>query len=129
MWNSLSEPLGCRGQSIPTPSNPTLTTSLTALTQLLDDCSSASTTIKKMLHPCLITTIDRALEILDYIIKCQNTAELVLIFLHSTFLVLQQQLGPEFIGKTVQELLNIYTRYISCWKNKTFQHFYYVFIS
>lgn len=110
MIGSLSEPLGAQGQ--PVPSDSTILMTIPSLTQLLEDCSSSSTTIKKMLHSNLKPSIDRSLELLPYLIRYHNVCEVVLNFLHSVFLVLQQQLGPEFTQTAVQGMLQIYTRYI-----------------
>ncbi|XP_043495290.1 exportin-6-A [Polistes fuscatus] len=108
MVGSLTEPLGARGQSL--PSDSTILTIVPSLTQLLEDCSSSSTTVKKMLHSNLKPSIDRSLELLPYLIRYHNICEVVLNFLYSVFLVLQQQLGPEFTQSAVQEMLQIYTR-------------------
>ncbi|XP_066594212.1 exportin-6 [Prorops nasuta] len=108
MVAALSESLGTLGQAV--PSDSTISMTVPPLTQLLEDCSSSSTTIKKMLHICLETVINRVLELLPCCIRTQSTCEALLSFLHSTFLVLQQQLGPEFTQNAVQTLLQIYTR-------------------
>lgn len=111
MVSTLSAPLGSEGQ--PVPSESTISMTIVPLTQLLEDCSASSTTIKKMLHSCLRSTINRTLELLPYMIRCQGVCELLLTFLHSVFSVLQQQLGPEFTQNAVQGILHIYTRYIT----------------
>ncbi|XP_026671762.1 exportin-6-B isoform X2 [Ceratina calcarata] len=108
MISTLSTPLGSEGQPVPSESSISIT--VVPLTQLLEDCSASSTTIKKMLHSCLGPTINRILELLPYTIRCQSICEILLSFLHSVFSVLQQQLGPEFIQNAVQGMLHIYTR-------------------
>ncbi|KAI4499252.1 hypothetical protein M0802_005512 [Mischocyttarus mexicanus] len=108
MVGSLSEPLGAQGQ--PLPSDSTILMIVPSLTQLLEDCSSSSTTVKKMLHSNLKSSIERSLEFLPYLIRYHNICEVVLNFLYSVFLVLQQQLGPEFTQTAVQGMLQIYTR-------------------
>lgn len=108
---ALSAPLGVQGQ--PVPSESTISTAVTPLTQLLEDCASSSTTIKKMLHSYLESVISRTLELLPYVIRCQSICEVLLGFLHSAFSVLQQQLGPEFMQNAVQGMLQIYTRFVS----------------
>lgn len=108
MIGALAEPLGTQGQSV--PSDSTILMTVPSLTQLLEDCSSSSTTVKKMLHSNLKPSIDRSLELLPYLIRCHNVCEVLLNFLHSVFLVLQQQLGPEFTQTAVQGMLQIYTR-------------------
>lgn len=65
-----------------------------------------------MLHECLEQTINRTLELLPHFIRHQSTCEALLSFLHAAFLVLQQQLGPEFTQNAIQGMLQIYTRYI-----------------
>lgn len=107
---ALSAPLGMQGQ--PVPSESTISIIVMPLTQLLEDCASSSTTIKKMLHSCLESIINRTLELLSYVIRCQSICELLLSFLHSTFSVLQQQLGPEFMQNAVQGMLQLYTRFV-----------------
>lgn len=104
---ALSESLGMQGQPVPLES--TISITIMPLTQLLEDCASSSTTIKKMLHSCLEPIINRTLELLSYVIRCQIICE-VLGFLHSAFSVLQQQLGPEFMQNAVQGMLQLYTR-------------------
>lgn len=108
MISTLSTPLGLEGQ--PVPSESTISITIVPLTQLLEDCSASSTTIKKMLHSCLGSTINRTLELLPFMIRCQSVCEVLLRFLHSVFSVLQQQLGPEFTQNAVQGMLHIYTR-------------------
>lgn len=108
MVSTLSIPLGLEGQLAPSES--TISMTVVPLTQLLEDCSASSTTIKKMLHSCLGSTINRTLELLPYMIRCQSVCEILLSFLHSVFSVLQQQLGPEFTQNAVQRMLYIYTR-------------------
>ncbi|XP_015438006.1 PREDICTED: exportin-6 [Dufourea novaeangliae] len=108
MVSTLSTPLGSESQ--PIPSESTISMTVVPLTQLLEDCSSSSTTIKKMLYSCLGSTINRTLELLPYMIRCQSICEILLSFLHSVFSVLQQQLGPEFTQNAVQGMLHIYTR-------------------
>ncbi|XP_024220369.1 exportin-6-A isoform X1 [Bombus impatiens] len=108
MVSTLSIPLGLEGQLAPSES--TISITVVPLTQLLEDCSASSTTIKKMLHSCLGSTINRILELLPYMIRCQSVCEILLSFLHSVFSVLQQQLGPEFTQNAVQRMLYIYTR-------------------
>lgn len=108
MISTLSTPLGLEGQ--PVPSESTISITIVPLTQLLEDCSASSTTIKKMLHSCLGSTINRTLELLPFMIRCQSICEVLLRFLHSVFSVLQQQLGPEFTQNAVQGMLHIYTR-------------------
>lgn len=110
MVSTLSTALGVEGQ--PVPSESTISVTVVPLTQLVQDCSSSSTTIKKMLHSCLGSTINRALELLPYMIRCQSVCEILLSFLHSVFSVLQQQLGPEFTQNAVQGILHIYIRYV-----------------
>ncbi|KAL6260200.1 hypothetical protein P5V15_007735 [Pogonomyrmex californicus] len=105
---ALSAPLGMQGQ--PVPSESTISITIMPLTQLLEDCASSSTTIKKMLHSCLESIINRTLELLSYVIRCQSICEVLLSFLHSAFSVLQQQLGPEFMQNAVQGMLQLYTR-------------------
>lgn len=107
---ALSAPLGMQGQSVPLES--TISITIMPLTQLLEDCASSSTTIKKMLHSCLESIINRTLELLSYVIRCQIICEVLLGFLHSTFSVLQQQLGPEFMQNAVQGMLQLYTRFV-----------------
>lgn len=106
---ALSESLGMQGQPVPLES--TISITIMPLTQLLEDCASSSTTIKKMLHSCLEPIINRTLELLSYVIRCQIICE-VLGFLHSAFSVLQQQLGPEFMQNAVQGMLQLYTRFV-----------------
>nr|XP_031828548.1 exportin-6-B isoform X2 [Nomia melanderi] len=108
MVSTLSTPLGSEGQ--PVPSESAIAITVVPLTQLIEDCSSSSTTIKKMLHSCLGSTINRTLELLPYMIRCQSICEILLSFIHSVFSVLQQQLGPEFTQNAVQGMLHIYTR-------------------
>ena len=48
MISTLSTPLGLEGQ--PVPSESTISMTVVPLTQLLEDCSASSTTIKKILH-------------------------------------------------------------------------------
>ncbi|XP_076289185.1 exportin ellipsoid body open isoform X2 [Lasioglossum baleicum] len=108
MVSTLSTPLGSENQ--PVPSESTIAITVVPLTQLIEDCSSSSTTIKKMLHSCLGSTINRTLELLPYMIRCQSICEILLSFLNSVFSVLQQQLGPEFTQNAVQGMLHIYTR-------------------
>ncbi|EFN86338.1 Exportin-6 [Harpegnathos saltator] len=105
---TLSAPLGMQGQ--PMPSESTISITILPLIQLLEDCASSSTTIKKMLHSCLESIINRTLELLPYVIRCPSICEVLLSFLHSAFSVLQQQLGPEFTQNAVQGMLQIYTR-------------------
>ncbi|EZA61560.1 Exportin-6 [Ooceraea biroi] len=105
---ALSTPLGIQGQAVPSES--TISITVMPLTQLLEDCASSSTTIKKMLHSCLESIINRTLELLSYVIRCQSICEVLLRFLHSAFSVLQQQLGPEFTQNAVQGMLQLYTR-------------------
>lgn len=107
---ALSAPLGMQGQ--PVSSESTISITIIPLTQVLEDCASSSTTIKKMLHSCLESIINRTLELLSYVIRCQNICELLLSFLHSAFSVLQQQLGPEFMQNAVQGMLQLYTRFV-----------------
>jgi hypothetical protein len=107
---ALSTPLGMQGQAVPSESIISIT--VTPLIQLLEDCASSSTTIKKMLHFCLEPIINRTLELLSYVIRCQNVCEVLLNFLHSAFSVLQQQLGPEFTQNAVQGMLQLYTRFV-----------------
>lgn len=107
---TLSAPLGMPEQ--PVPSESTISMTVIPLTQLLEDCASSSTTIKKMLHSCLESIINRTLELLPYVIRCQSICEVLLSFLHSAFSVLQQQLGPEFTQNAVQGILQIYTRFV-----------------
>lgn len=108
--SALSTSLGIQGQ--PVPSESTILITITPLNQLLEDCASSSTTIKKMLHSCLESIINRTLELLPYVIRCQSICEVLLSFLHSAFSVLQQQLGPEFTQNAVQGMLHIYTRLV-----------------
>lgn len=108
MVAGLSEPLGHQGQ--PIPPEPLVSSAITAMKQMLEDCCSSSSTIKKMLHTCLETTVNRVLELLPHLIRSQVTCETLMSFLHATFLVLQQQLGPEFTQNAVQGMLHIYTR-------------------
>ncbi|XP_020297915.1 exportin-6-B [Pseudomyrmex gracilis] len=105
---ALSSPLGMPGQSVPSES--TISITIMPLIQLVEDCASSSTIIKKMLHSCLESIINRTLELLSYVIRCQNICEVLLSFLHSAFSVLQQQLGPEFMQNAVQGMLQLYTR-------------------
>ncbi|XP_034945488.1 exportin-6 isoform X2 [Chelonus insularis] len=105
--STLSEPLKQPDQSIPIGTN--VTTAISSLKQLLEDCCSSSTTIKKLLHQCLEPTIHQILELLPQLIHSQHTAEHIMSFLHALFLVLQHQLGPEFTQITVQAMLHIYT--------------------
>jgi len=107
---ALSAPLGMQGQPVPLES--TISVTIMPLTQLLEDCASSSTTIKKMLHSSLESIINRALELLSYVIRCQVICEVLLGFLHSAFSVLQQQLGPEFMQNAVQGMLQLYTRFV-----------------
>jgi len=107
---ALSTSLGMQGQAVPSESIISIT--VTPLIQLLEDCASSSTTIKKMLHFCLEPIINRTLELLSYVIRCQNVCEVLLNFLHSAFSVLQQQLGPEFTQNAVQGMLQLYTRFV-----------------
>ncbi|XP_011308703.1 exportin-6 [Fopius arisanus] len=106
MISTLSSPLGGLGHQI--PSDVTISTSITPLKQLLEDCCSSSTSIKKLLHECLQETITRALEILPHVVRSQ-ACESLMHFLHSVFHVLQQQLGAEFIQGAVQGMLQIYS--------------------
>ncbi|XP_043273966.1 exportin-6 [Venturia canescens] len=108
MVMALSEPLGHHGQTIPSES--TVSSAIVPITQMLEDCCSSSSTIKKMLHSCLEATVNRVLELLPHLIRSQSTCENLMSFLHATFLVLQQQLGPEFTQNAVQGMLLIYTR-------------------
>lgn len=107
---ALSAPLGMQGQ--PVPSESVISITIMPLIQLLEDCASSSTTIKKMLHACLESIINRTLELLTYVIRCQSICEALLCFLHSAFSVLQQQLGPEFTQNAVQGMLQLYTRFV-----------------
>lgn len=111
MVSTLSSSLGSEGQ--PVPSESTISITVVPLTQLLEDCSSSSTMIKKMLHSCLGSTVNRILELLPYMIRCQSICEILLSFLHSVFSVLQQQLGPEFTQNAVQGILHIYTKCVT----------------
>lgn len=113
---SLSAPLGVQGQ--PVPSESIISITIMPLIQLLEDCASSSTTIKKMLHSCLETIINRTLELLSYVIRCQSICEALLSFLHSVFSVLQQQLGPEFTQNAVQGMLQLYTRFVHFYKKQ-----------
>lgn len=105
---TLSEPLGVEGQSMPPDS--IVSSSVINLKQLLDDCSSSSTIIKKLVHSSLEQSVKRILELLPHFIRNQGTSETLLCFLHTAFLVLQQQLGAEFTQNAVQEMLHVYTR-------------------
>lgn len=107
---ALSSPLGMPGQSVPSES--TISITIMPLIQLVEDCASSSTIIKKMLHSCLESIINRTLELLSYVMRCQNICEVLLSFLHSAFSVLQQQLGPEFMQSAVQGMLQLYTRFV-----------------
>lgn len=107
---ALSEPLGMQGQ--PVPSESIIPITFLPLIQLVKDCASSSTIIKKMLHSCLESIINRTLELLPYVIRCPSICEALLSFLHSAFSVLQQQLGPEFMQNAVQGMLQIYTRFV-----------------
>ncbi|XP_015597326.1 exportin-6-B isoform X2 [Cephus cinctus] len=108
MVGALSEPLGQLGR--PAPPETTVSTAVITLKQLLEDCCSSSTVIKKLLHVCLESTVNRTLELLPEMVRCQGTCEMLLGFLHAAFRVLQQQLGPEFTQNAVQGMLHIYTR-------------------
>ena len=108
---ALAEPLGVEGQ--PVPSESAVSTAVIPLKQLLEDCSSSSTMIKKLVHASLEQTVKRILELLPHLIRNQGTSETLLSFLHTAFLVLQQQLGPEFTQNAVQEMLHIYTRFVT----------------
>ncbi|KAK0179050.1 hypothetical protein PV327_007876 [Microctonus hyperodae] len=103
-----SQPLGQQGESIPSEVNVSI--AVTTLKQLLEDCCSSSTTVKKLLHQCLDVTINRVLELLPHLIRSQKTCEALMSFLNATFMVLQQQLGAEFTQNAVQGMLHIYTR-------------------
>ncbi|EZA62954.1 Exportin-6-B, partial [Ooceraea biroi] len=96
------------GQAVPSESP--ISIMVMPLTQLLEDCASSSMTIKKMLHWCLESIINRTLELLSYVIRCQSICEMLLSFLHSAFSVLQQQLGSEFTQNAVQGMLQLCTR-------------------
>ncbi|XP_012277726.1 exportin-6-A [Orussus abietinus] len=108
MVAALAEPLGPQGHAV--PSEAAIIAALVPLKQLLEDCCPPSTAIKKLLHSCLEGTINRTLELLPHFVRCQGTCESLLTFLHATFLVLQEQLGPEFTQNAVQGILHIYTR-------------------
>lgn len=106
MINKIVEPIGFIGQQI--PNDIIIITTINPLIQIINDCSSSSTNIKRLLHQCFLTTINRILEILPQFIH-NNSSEILMNFLHSIFLVLQQQLGSEFIKNSVQKMLHIYT--------------------
>lgn len=110
MISLLSTPFGLERQPIPLES--TILMIVAPLTQLLEDCSASSVTIKKMLHSRLGSTINRILELLPYMIKYQGVCEVQLGLLHSVFSV-PQQLVPAFTQNVVQGLLHIHTRCIT----------------
>lgn len=118
MVNTLSEPLGVAGQPV---SEEAVVNSVIPLKQLLEDCSSSSTVIKKMLHECLEASVKRVLELLPYLLRCQSTCEAMLSFIHASFLVLQQQFGPELIQEAVQIMLNLFTRYFFVFISQHFE--------
>lgn len=95
------------------PPDSVVSSAVIPLKQLLEDCSSSSTLIKKLVHASLEQTVKRILELLPHLIRNQGTSETLLTFLHTAFLVLQQQLGPEFTQNAVQEMLHVYTRLVS----------------
>ncbi|XP_063983905.1 exportin-6 isoform X2 [Diachasmimorpha longicaudata] len=106
MISTLSSSLGALGHQI--PSETSVNTSTTHLKQLVEDCCSSSTSIKKMLHECIQETINRILELLPHLVRSQ-ACEGLMNFLHAVFHVLQQQLGADFIQRAVQGMLQIYS--------------------
>ncbi|XP_046621831.1 exportin-6-A isoform X1 [Neodiprion virginianus] len=108
MVTALSHPLGGEGQ--PVPPEIVVSSSVLSLKELLEDCRSSSTAIKKLLHTNLESTVNRVLELLPHLIRFSGTCETLLSFLHSAFAVLQQQLGPEYTQNAAQAMLHIFTR-------------------
>lgn len=108
MVTALSQPLGAQGH--PVPSEMVVSSCALSLKELLEDCRSLSTAIKKLLHVNLESTVNRVLELLPHLVRSPATCEALLSFLHSAFEVLQQQLGPEFTQNAAQAMLHIFTR-------------------
>lgn len=108
MVTALSQPLGSQGHAI--PSEMVVPSSVLALKEVLEDCRSSSTAIKKLLHANLEPSVNRVLELLPHLVRFPGTCEALLSFLHSAFDVLQQQLGPEYTQNAAQAMLQIFTR-------------------
>ncbi|XP_012256638.2 exportin-6 [Athalia rosae] len=108
MITALAQPLGDQGH--PVPPEMIVSSSVLSLKELLEDCRSSSTAIKKLLHANLESVVNRVLELLPHLVKFAKAFEALLSFLHSTFEVLQQQLGPEYTQTAAQTMLHIFTR-------------------
>lgn len=93
------------------PSESNIIVAMIPLKQILEDCSSSSTIIKKMLLECMKPCIEQTIHLLPHYMHSEITFKLLLSFLHTTFMVLQHQLGSHFTANTIKNLLQLYSRY------------------
>lgn len=107
---NITEPQMFGNAQIQIPPESNIVVALVSLKQILEDCSSSSTVIKKLLLECMKPCIERTIQLLPHFMHNENTFKLLLSFLHTTIMVLQHQLGPEFIANTIKTLLELYTR-------------------